>query len=257
MIESTTVEVLERLGFDKDRAMELCKEDLITYVIMNDNHVFIKGNKTYSGIEGARKYYFERYANTISFPKNCQKLIPEYFELKQTRYLEKKAASILTVDQLKSRFLEDEVLTVRNEIEALRKKYPEFSKNPEFLQINQDYLMWLETKTVQLEAAQPEKVKSDRDEEQNWFKVGLLFATGEIYPLLAKHKNNATHLAKELGNEKGFRPFISDSKGDSADRPTNIFSRPKKITTLHSYCIENKKDMCDEFLNKYNQIEPE
>lgn len=112
-----------------------------------------------------------------------------------------------------------------------------------------------EPKTVQLEAAQPEKVKSDRDEEQNWFKVGLLFATGEIYSLLAKHQNNATHLAKELRNEKGFRPFISDSIGDNADRPTNIFSRPKKIRTLHRYCIEKKIDMCDEFLNKYSQIE--
>lgn len=93
--------------------------------------------------------------------------------------------------------------------------------------------------------------------EENWFVVGLLFATGEMQEALKKHNGNATEVAKLFKNEKGYRPIISDSMSNSTSRVTNIFSRPDKLTKIYLYCIENNIVMCDEFLSIYNGIEPE
>ncbi|RTY87051.1 hypothetical protein EKL32_26920 [Flavobacterium sp. GSN2] len=120
-------------------------------------------------------------------------------------------------------------------------------------------LDFLKDKLIELSKPKQIKATSKKKDykEENWFVVGLLFATGEMQEALKKHNGNATEVAKLLKNEKGYRPFISDSMSNSTLRVTNIFSRPDKLTKIYLYCIENKIVMCDEFLSKYDQIEPE
>ena len=59
-----------------------------------------------------------------------------------------------------------------------------------------------------------------------WFKVGLLFATGEMDKLITQFKSNATQIATHLGN-KSFRPYISESISKTNDTDKNIFSSKK------------------------------
>ncbi len=121
------------------------------------------------------------------------------------------------------------------------------------------------TEPKQIEAVSKEKSFMD----ESWFKVGLSFATGEIYKLLKNNKGDYTATARELlkkhncnATEKelkspSYRPYISESKSNTKTSDKNIFSKPDKLVKVYNYCIENKIVMCNEFLNKYDQIEPE
>ena len=89
--------------------------------------------------------------------------------------------------------------------------------------------------------------------EYYWFKIGVLFATGEIYTLLEQNDSNSTEVAKFLGN-KNLRPFISDSLGSNLKSDKNIFSSYDKMIKVISYCEENKLAIKQDFKS---QLPPE
>jgi len=84
------------------------------------------------------------------------------------------------------------------------------------------------------------EVKSKRTNytKAHWFFIGLKFANGEMDKLLEKHKSNHTQIANELGNETGYRPYISattnKNKGDK-----NIYSSINKLEKIQTYCREH------------------
>lgn len=107
------------------------------------------------------------------------------------------------------------------------------------------------------EPQHPEPAKPKKDyKEEIWFKIGLLFATGEIEILSKKHNRNATQIAVELKN-KSYRPYISESLNNSTQTDKNIFSKPDKVTKIADHCKENDIKMCEDFLSKLNQSKPE
>lgn len=87
-------------------------------------------------------------------------------------------------------------------------------------------------------------------EDSYWFKVGLLFANGEMDILLQKHKtgiaSNYTAIAKELGN-KNYRPYISESAAGTNKGNKNIFSIPWKVQLLEEYCEKHQIAIVDSF----------
>ena len=85
--------------------------------------------------------------------------------------------------------------------------------------------------------------------EYYWFKIGVLFATGEIYTLLEQNDSNSTEVAKFLGN-KNLRPYISDSLGSNLKSDKNIFSSYDKMIKVISYCEENKLAIKQDFKSK-------
>lgn len=89
--------------------------------------------------------------------------------------------------------------------------------------------------------------------EYYWFKIGVLFATGEIYTLLEQNDSNSTEVAKFLGN-KNLRPYISDSLGSNLKSDKNIFSSYDKMIKVISYCEENKLAIKQDFKS---QLPPE
>lgn len=86
-----------------------------------------------------------------------------------------------------------------------------------------------------------------------WFKVGLLFATGEMDKLITRFNGNATQIAKHLQN-KNYRPFISESISKTNKNDKNVFSDQGKLLKIQKHCIENKILMIDSFTK---QIKPE
>lgn len=84
--------------------------------------------------------------------------------------------------------------------------------------------------------------------EFNWFKVGLLFATGEIDEIDGSDTQKAKHF---FGKDwKGFRPYITSSDYNSVVKSDkNIFFSMKKLIQLEEHCNSESKKMCDKFIN--------
>ena len=94
--------------------------------------------------------------------------------------------------------------------------------------------------------------------ETLWFKVGLLFATGEIQKLLKKNNSNFTEVARQLGN-KSYRVYITATSYNELEKgkqDKNIYSDQKKMQIIKKYCDDNKIEVCEDFLKKIIPVEP-
>lgn len=85
-----------------------------------------------------------------------------------------------------------------------------------------------------------------------WFKVGLLFATGEMDKLLKKNNNNYHAVARALGKQS-YRPYISETQSDTNKSDKNIYSNPAKVKKIYDYCLMNNKTVTAAFKSKLQQ----
>lgn len=83
-----------------------------------------------------------------------------------------------------------------------------------------------------------------------WFKVGIWFATGLIENL-QKQDISFASISKLLG-DKNYRPYISESWGNSNTTDKNIFSDKDKIKTITEFCEKNKIELSHCFTTKMN-----
>jgi len=96
------------------------------------------------------------------------------------------------------------------------------------------------------------------------FKVGLLFAKGQIYRKNLKQDFKYYYL--ENGNEKEFpnpsqlakylnltRQYIDESFKD-LNKTHNIFKSSKTMKNVYDYCIEKQIQMSEDFIQKYNSL---
>lgn len=92
----------------------------------------------------------------------------------------------------------------------------------------------------------------DEFKNEGWFKVSLLFASGEIESLLKKHKHNATQIAKDRfkDNWDKYRPHISDSMNADTAGSKNIFSNRGKMLKVIEHCKENNINVVSSYLDK-------
>ncbi|MDO6473601.1 hypothetical protein [Maribacter sp. 1_MG-2023] len=92
--------------------------------------------------------------------------------------------------------------------------------------------------------------------DYNWFKVGLLFANGEMDKLIKKHESNFTQIAKEKfsHNPNGYRPYISETFNNSTLSDKNIWKNKLRLTTIHQHCIQNGISMTNSFLEHFEAI---
>lgn len=90
--------------------------------------------------------------------------------------------------------------------------------------------------------------------KHHWFVVGLSFANGTIQKLYDDLKSG-TKIAIHLGN-KNYRPYITETKGNSTDSDKNIYRSYEKMKIIFEYCIEKNIEICDEFKSIYNNIKP-
>jgi hypothetical protein len=86
----------------------------------------------------------------------------------------------------------------------------------------------------------------------NWFKVGLLFANGEMDILRTKFNNNATQISKHLYGDKwgSYRPYISESIAKTTNK--NIFSNQSKLQKINDYCISENIPRVEGFIKHLN-----
>jgi hypothetical protein len=84
--------------------------------------------------------------------------------------------------------------------------------------------------------------------ESAWFKIGLLFATGEMEDLLSKFNFNGTQIAEYLGNKQGFRPYITESIGiNKSTSEKSVFSNISKMNKIILHCEQNNIKVVSSF----------
>ena len=83
-----------------------------------------------------------------------------------------------------------------------------------------------------------QKLYTPKDLEKKWFKVGLLFITGEITELKRQFNSNYTQIAKHKfkDNWASYRPYITESINRRHISDKNIFSDDSKIEKIVQYC---------------------
>lgn len=109
-----------------------------------------------------------------------------------------------------------------------------------------------------LNTVENQKKKSIKDKtKENWFIIGVKFATGEIQKML--EKNEPPKVAEILGNKTGFRPYITSTIGvikmDLKPKDKNIYTRKREdIDLILNYCNENNLTVCQDFKDKIKHI---
>ncbi len=96
--------------------------------------------------------------------------------------------------------------------------------------------------------------------EENWFKVGILFATGKIDDLFIKY-TSARNISRELygENAEGYRSIISSSRSKDhsySKSNNNIYRSYDKMSLIIEYCKKENKSITDDFIDKCNEIKP-
>jgi hypothetical protein len=104
-----------------------------------------------------------------------------------------------------------------------------------------------------------DEVKKKTHQEEIWFKVGLLFASGEIYKHYDENKKNATATARALGNSS-YRVYITQTFGHNDKQygkkdDKNIYLNLNKLTQLVNHCKENGITIDERFMANYNTLQ--
>ncbi len=95
----------------------------------------------------------------------------------------------------------------------------------------------------------PKQIKEEFEPYKNkeneiWFKVGLLFATGEMASLFEKHKSSRRISIELYGDGyKGYRPYISSSRSKTHENSIsnkNIYSSYYKMKFIIEHCKKTK-----------------
>lgn len=141
----------------------------------------------------------------------------------------------------------NDVLTININLSPLNKAFKKIEKKLD-TSINFENLKLIKDLSIQTEHSQQKVIIKPNEEFKTelWFKVGLLFATGEMDKLIIEFSSNATQIAKSLKN-KNYRPYISESISKTNDNDKNIFSKFNKIKKIQNHCIENNIKMIDSF----------
>jgi hypothetical protein len=222
----------------------------------NEGNFFVseEDKKVYTGIEFYRKTYFEN--GSLRFPYNCPDLVNEYFDLALTEFLENQKTilgKLFNKNDQYDKFILKEIersqQRIKSQKEFLSKnKHHTFKSKENDIQICETYIHFLKSKSPQ----QPETSNPDEAyKNQNLFKVGLLFAKGEMnkyFKVNSKNKTvmnyefSAPKIAKELGNNSYNKYILSSINNYTTDKENgnkNIFNSFDMMTKIISHCEVN------------------
>lgn len=258
MIIELTKDNLQNCGFDNEEIDRLIEWDNHASFLFKDTCYYANNieKKIYTEIDGFRKYYLEN--GTISFPMDCPDLIPNYFDLALKNYLDKQILLLNTMfveaDQ-KKKFVLNEIEKIKSSIEVLKQdlkiKILIRDNKKKQIDILDSYLNFLKIKLNELPQQNETSKPYEKFKTQNLFKVGLLFAKGEMNKYFTVNSKNETvmnneytapKIAKELGNDS-YNKYILASINNYKDKENgnkNIFNSLDMMTRIISHCEAEK-----------------
>ncbi|HXH18882.1 MAG TPA: hypothetical protein VNJ07_07330, partial [Chitinophagales bacterium] len=171
------------------------------------------------------------------------------FDRAKNWYLEKIKA--FTTHEAKSGFIKAEIEKTKKSVSFFESNsyWLGFERNAKYYEGALKYLEFLKGERNKIEDEPKQKNRADYT-KTNWFKIGLKFANGEMDKLLEKH--NPTQVAKNLGNENGYRPFISATLGKT--KGNNIYASRDKMEKIQAYCQENNIATTPHFNAAYKRL---
>lgn len=252
-IEKEQIEKFQLLNRDEDETFQ-CN--------VGNFYISVTENKFYTGIDFYRMNYFNN--GNLRFPYNCPDLVNEYFDLALVEFLEKQKTILGILFDRKEQvnnFISNEIKTTQQRIESqkeflLKMKHHKFESKENDIQICEGYINYLKKKE------QPEVVNPDEVyKTQNLFKVGLLFATGEMNKYFTINNLNEIVLnnglsplkiAKKLGNPS-FEKIILASKNnykEGENKVKNIFNNLDMMNKIIDHCKAKKIEIDPYFISR-------
>ena len=210
-----------------------------------------------SKLESFKKRFFERYKNSI--------FKEELLETEKREFADILNGPIPDVDLIVSKnidvlFEREDLLEIQSYykntivggcdegfdfVQSPKDNYQDVSKTPSqaYAIVCFKYLEWL------FENFKVTDNHSKDATEFLWFKVGLLFANGEMDSLIEESKceniPNFSAISRKLEN-MNCRPYISESY-HSKNNGKNIFLSKSKVSYLEKYCKENNIPIVESF----------
>ncbi|EOG6896702.1 hypothetical protein ACLH3T_002068 [Flavobacterium psychrophilum] len=276
MILNLTIENLLKSGCNTDEANKLFNTSENYTLQCNNGNFYVSkpDNRFYTGIDFYKMIYFN--IEGLRFPYNCPDLVNEYFGLALIEFLEKQKTILGLLfnekDQF-NKFISIEIERTQKRIDSqkeflLKMKLHKFESKENDIQICESYINYLMAKESPFlfagfydietnEPQQPEVYKN-----QNLFKVGLFFATGEMNKYFTIKNNNemdsknglvSLKIAKELGNPS-FEKWILASKNNyppkNPNGNKNIFNNLDMMTKIIEHCETNNIPVDPYFKNR-------
>ncbi|WP_115815247.1 hypothetical protein [Flavobacterium aquicola] len=214
---------------------------------------FVKNYSKKSGLEkldfiekGSKNYNPERFFNLINEIEHAFKKVEKKIDL-QDRELNK------------SQEYGEKQIQERGKIQKNRDALKQ-AKDSWKINLNEYFKRFHSQKSFQLTVSTNdnpiEKPNKDKTKE-NWFIIGVKFATGEMQQMLKE--NTPPDVAEILGNKKGFRPYITSTLGTKKEslkyKDKNIYTRKKTdIELILDYCKKNNLIVCQEFKDEIKHI---
>nr|WP_315144489.1 hypothetical protein [uncultured Flavobacterium sp.] len=267
-----TLQNLVDCGLSEKHTSELLENKGKYTLQCNEGNFFVSAedNKVYTGIEFYRKTYF--YNGKLYFPYNCPDIIPDYFDLALNEFKQKQAellGNIYNDSDAFDEFIKDETTKTQTRIEAqkeylLKHKHHKFESKENDIKVCEAYIQYLKRKKDEIkEPQQTETIKPDEKyKTQSLFKVGLLFAKGEMNKYFSVNGKNATvmnsgytapKIANELGNEslkKWILASINNYTPDKENGNKNIFNSLDMMTKIISHCEAENIPVDDYFKSR-------
>lgn len=185
-------------------------------------------------------------------PEECiiQKWLDEFdLALEDFPFINNKDIELLTLPNYKDDSLEKEQIRLIYSIQR------EFHLHAVFLEVQKiqafinELLINEHADSKDLGKVPATLIDEFKYKESAWFKIGLLFANGEMEDLLSKFNSNGTQIAEYLGNKQGFRPYITESIGiNKSTSEKSVFSNSGKMNKIILHCEQNNIPVVSSFL---------
>lgn len=117
------------------------------------------------------------------------------------------------------------------------------------LPVQPNYRQFEELKTFIQETRDSKDYKAKSVKDRTWFKVGVLFATGEMDQLITKYNRNATRIANHL-KAPHYNKYILGTMNDYRDNnlDKNVYANPEKMQMIMNHCKEQNIEVDQNFI---------
>lgn len=247
-----TIKDFENFVYGTNNILDNAQFDIIEWQEHFSKELWEKNSFLANGImKTARRVWSENGSKINNFA-HCSKT-----NIKHIIYVENNVIVI--------QFLRSEIEKIAERVTKFKDDYKMFHvdimpKNHWFLDLWGlifGYKEWFDEliEPLQIKSTPQQKENKQNEDIKNklWFQVGLLFAKGEMEKLKTKYNNNATQIAKHLGNSS-LRPYISESISKTNTTDKNVFANNDRLLLIRKYCEENNISIVNDFLK---QIKPD
>lgn len=187
MIVDLTLENLVELGLDKQRATELLKHRNGHTFRGNEGNFYFFDNKVYTDIDFFKITCFK--SGQILFPLDCPDLIPDFYSLALTDYLNKKKEilGLMHNEQHQTNeFIISEIQRskqyIKSQLEYLEKhKHYAFDGKVTSIDVYKSYIHFLENQPQLIKKNTPEDFSKYILGETDFKEIAYLYNTGQNY----------------------------------------------------------------------------